>query len=251
MTGALIAAFLVATGLAVSQSPVRPHVSRGDPAGGGFVAAGIPAAAPPAPAIPGGRGRLVVHVRHATFMGPRPAVPSIARVLTRTEMGSPRVLPVLRRRGEWLGVLAEERPNGRIGWIHLDTNLSLSRVPISVRVSLRRRMLVVRRLGRRLLSVRVAVGAPGTPTPTGRFAVTDRLRNRGPSAYGCCVLALSGHQPYLEPGWTGGNRIAIHSTLQPSSIGQAVSHGCIRAGEQAMRTLLSLVPVGAIVTIRD
>ena len=37
---------------------------------------------------------------------------------------------------------------------------------------------------------------PSTPTPTGRFAVTDKLADaRAASPYGCCILALSGRQP--------------------------------------------------------
>ena len=63
------------------------------------------------------------------------------------------------------------------------------------------------------LAGRIAMGGASTPTPTGRFAVTDKIlfRNaRGP--YGCCALALTGHQPRLPSGWKGGDRIAIHST---------------------------------------
>lgn len=206
--------------------------------------------APPAPAIPPGPGQLVARIRHATYLSARPAAPSVALILPRTEMGSPRVLPVVERRGSWLGVLAEERPNGHVGWVHLDTNVTLARVRSAVRVSLGRRTVTVRRLSRVVASVRVAVGAPATPTPTGRFAVTDRIVSTAPSIYGCCILALSGHQPYLEPGWTGGNRIAIHSTLETSAIGSAVSHGCVRADEASMRTLLATVPLGTVVTIR-
>ena len=48
----------------------------------------------------------------------------------------------------------------------------------------------------------------------GRFAVTDKLRteDRADSPYGCCALALTGHQTKLVPGWPGGDRLAIHGT---------------------------------------
>jgi lipoprotein-anchoring transpeptidase ErfK/SrfK len=98
----------------------------------------------------------------------------------------------------------------------------------------------------------VAVGGAVAPTPTGRFAVTDKLAGaRFASSYGCCILALSAVQPNLAPGWSGGNRIAIHGTDRPASIGQATSNGCIRAGERQMRELMRLVPTGAPVRIRD
>jgi hypothetical protein len=41
------------------------------------------------------------------------------------------------------------------------------------------RCLVARHEGTRRFSIPVAIGAPGTPTPTGRFGVTDRLKMSG------------------------------------------------------------------------
>jgi lipoprotein-anchoring transpeptidase ErfK/SrfK len=97
----------------------------------------------------------------------------------------------------------------------------------------------------------VGIGRSGSPTPTGRFAVTDRLAgsNYG-SYYGCCILALSAHQPYLPAGWPGGNRIAIHGTNAPSTIGTASSAGCLRARDADLRVLMRRVPLGTPVFIR-
>ena len=66
--------------------------------------------------------------------------------------------------------------------------------------------------------------------------------------YGCCVLALSGHQPNLPPDWIGGDRIAIHGT--PGAIGGAASAGCLRARDPDMVSLFARVPLGAPVFIR-
>jgi lipoprotein-anchoring transpeptidase ErfK/SrfK len=91
----------------------------------------------------------------------------------------------------------------------------------------------------------VAIGRPDAPTPTGRFAVTDRLRTGNPGGpYGCCILALSAHSPHTIQGWTGGDRIAIHSTPDVSSIGQAASHGCVRVTLAQGRWLLAHIPLG-------
>ena len=91
----------------------------------------------------------------------------------------------------------------------------------------------------------VAIGRPSARTPTGRFAVTDRLATGDPSGpYGCCVLALSAHSPHAIQGWDGGNRIAIHSTPDTSSIGLAVSHGCMRLTLAEGRWLMNHVPLG-------
>ena len=101
-----------------------------------------------------------------------------------------------------------------------------------------------------LRRVRVAVGRPGTETPTGRFAVTDKLRTKRPdSPYGCCALALSGHQPKLLPGWPGGDRLAIHATPNPETIGEAASLGCLRASTRDLQALFQIVPLGAPVFV--
>jgi lipoprotein-anchoring transpeptidase ErfK/SrfK len=97
----------------------------------------------------------------------------------------------------------------------------------------------------------VAVGRPSTPTPTGRFAITDKLDFIGRSrAYGCCAIALTGHQPHVEPGWRGGDRLAIHGTSLPGTIGRAASFGCLRATDADVRWLVRHAYLGSIVEIR-
>ena len=80
----------------------------------------------------------------------------------------------------------------------------LRRTRWSLHADLSGRTLELRRDGRRVHRLTVAIGRPGSETPTGRFAVTDKLRGShfGPY-YGCCILALSGRQPNTPPGWTG------------------------------------------------
>lgn len=174
----------------------------------------------------------------------------VARVATKTEFGSPMVLAVLRQRGRWLGVAAAQLGNGRLGWVRQD-DVKLLREQWSIVVDLSDRRAALRFKGRLHRSFPVAVGAAGTPTPTGRYGVTDRLSTGGPgSPYGCCVLALTGRQPNVPQDWPGGDRIAIHGTSAPLSIGQAASTGCLRAGEGAMRMLIDKVPLGTPVVIR-
>jgi len=98
---------------------------------------------------------------------------------------------------------------------------------------------------------RVGVGRPGHKTPTGRFAVTDRLRVADASSpYGCCILALTGHQTKLPPGWPGGDRLAVHATADLSGLGRAVSLGCMRSDPKDARWLIKKAPLGAPVFIR-
>ena len=118
--------------------------------------------------------------------------------------------------------------------------------PVAIDVDLSSRLLRVWRRGTVLLRARVGIGAAGSPTPIGRFGITDELRGLDPAAYGCCVLALSGHQTHLPPGWTGGDRLAIHGG---GGIGAAVSSGCLHASETTLRRLMRSIPLGTQVVI--
>jgi L,D-transpeptidase-like protein len=207
---------------------------------------------PSVPALPqAGHGYLAARLREPTVLRARPGGRALARIGTRTQFGSPQVLAVVRQRGPWLRVIASALPNGKMGWIPARRAL-LRRVTYSLRADLSRRRLTVRRDGRPLFHVTIAVGRPGAETPTGRFAVTDNLRVRDPSSpYGCCVLALSGHQPSIPQGWTGGDRVAIHATRDLASIGHAVSLGCMRASSADLRRLVRAIPLGAPVFVRE
>src|SRR5205814_2995657 len=102
--------------------------------------------------------------------------------------------------------------------------LRYARTRLELEVDLSDRTLTLLRGDVAVRRVSVGVGASDSPTPTGRFAVTDKLDGADySSAYGCCILALSAIQPNLPPGWAGGDRVAIHGTLSPSDFGQAVS----------------------------
>jgi lipoprotein-anchoring transpeptidase ErfK/SrfK len=204
-------------------------------------------------AVAAGR-RLIVQVRrgHSVALHTRPGGPLAARALRRTEFGSPQALSVARRRGRWLGVTATGQPNGRLVWVDgASRSVRLAATRISVAVDLSSRTLVLRRGGRPIRRARVGIGSSATSTPVGRFTVTDKLAGGHFSTfYGCCILALSGVQPNLPHGWQGGNRLAIHGTNRPATVGQAITAGCLRVRDGALRALMAVVPLGAPVTIR-
>jgi len=210
-------------------------------------AAERPVARPPtaAPATGPFGARLLRPVR----LRARPGGRVVARLGTRTPFRSPRILAVVARRDGWLGVLSEHMPNGRAGWIRARDARLLSE-PYALEADRSARRVVVRRGGRVVRRLRVAIGAPGTTTPTGRFAVTDTLRFTDAGAYGCCAVALSGRQPNVPQDWPGGDRLAIHGTADESSIGRAVSKGCLRARRADMLWLVRRLPAGTPVTIR-
>jgi lipoprotein-anchoring transpeptidase ErfK/SrfK len=189
-------------------------------------------------------GSLVALLKHATTMRVSPGGATLAKLPLKTEFGSPQALWVVHRSGGWLGVVSPLAGNGRVGWIEQST-AQLGRVSWLLKVSLHQRRLTVIENGKVLQRYTVAVGRPSAPTPTGRFAVTDRLLTGDPTGpYGCCILALSAKSPHAIQGWAGGDRIAIHSTPETSSIGLPVSHGCMRLTLAEGRWLMSHVPLG-------
>jgi hypothetical protein len=232
----LAALFAAVSGPAAPAGVVRPVLTPLPPR---------PVREPERTPLPGGEdlgARVVspIGLRDA----PRGAV--VARIGPRTTFGSPRVLPVVRRQGSWLGVIATERPNGRLGWIPA-AGAQLVGVPVRLTVNLSTRRLTVVDRGRAVARMAVGVGSATSPTPTGWFAVTDGLRGWGP--YGCCILALSGHQRRLPQGWTGGDRLAVHGTPSAGIIAGATTLGCLRADAADLRRLLRLANLGSRVHI--
>jgi L,D-transpeptidase catalytic domain len=180
----------------------------------------------------------------------RPRGRVVARLPARTEFGSPQTLAVLEREDGWLGVSTTALPNDRLGWIHPgSTAFVYRRTPLELRADLSERRLSALSRGQVLRRIQVTIGGPASPTPTGHCAVTDKLRGADfGSYYGCCILAISGRQTKLPPGWEGGDLLAIHGG--PSwSLGSRLSAGCLHADETDLRWLMRRVPLGTPITI--
>jgi lipoprotein-anchoring transpeptidase ErfK/SrfK len=205
----------------------------------------------PAKVHHGPKGRYkTAHVLRRTTLRAAPGGRVVARVGRTTEFGSERVLAVTGRRGGWLRVVATETGNGNRGWIRAGA-ARLGATDVSIKVDRSARRLTLRLGDRVLRRFPIAVGRPGNETPLGRFAVTDLLHTgRADSPYGCCALALSGRQPRLVPGWPGGDRLAIHGTPNPETVGTQASLGCMRAYTNDIKALMRRVPLGAPVFIR-
>lgn len=137
---------------------------------------------------------------------------------------------------------------GAMGWIPL-RGLRRTSTFIEVDIDLSRRRVVVERRGRVLFGTSAAIGAPSSPTPTGRYFVTDRVPFPSGGALGTYAFGISGIQPDLPAGWTGGNQLAIHGTNDPASIGRSVSAGCVRVSAAALDRMIALLRLGTPVLI--
>ncbi|MBJ6362610.1 L,D-transpeptidase family protein [Paenibacillus sp. GCM10012307] len=98
--------------------------------------------------------------------------------------------------------------------------------------------LLVFKEGQKWKEYHVAVGNPSTPTPVGEYMIIYKGKNWG-RAFG--------------PRWLGLNVpwgiYGIHGTNKPYSIGQHLSHGCIRMHNRDVLELYDMVPVHTKVTI--
>jgi lipoprotein-anchoring transpeptidase ErfK/SrfK len=150
----------------------------------------------------------------------------------------------------WARVALTWKPNGRSGWIRL-TGRHRVHTPYWVKADLSQRSLRLMKGRRPLVVFKAAVGTPSTPTPTGKFFVTDLVATGDPSGpFGWFAFGLSGHQPNLPAGWSGGDQLAIHGTNAPSSIGTAASAGCLRVSAAALGTLRRYLRLGTPVVIQ-
>ena len=150
----------------------------------------------------------------------------------------------------WFKVFMPRRPNESTGWVRDD---QVRLVPLShrVEVDLSERRLTLFQGDRLVRRILVGVGKPSTPTPTGRFFITIKLHPPEISpVYGAWALGLSGYSNVLDQFGTGNGQIALHGNGTRSSIGSAVSNGCVRLDDASVIALARLLPLGTPVTIR-
>lgn len=222
-----------------------------------------PAAAPAAtadPLAPTSETSLIARIVRPTLGHLRPDGSSTVHVRLRTYAAwahGPVGLLVLGSRTApsgrlWLRVAVPSRPNGSTTWIDRDT-VQLVRTRWRVRISLAERRLTVLRAGRAVRSTRVVVGAPSTPTPRGRFAIYERVRQPRGAVIGPWALHLTAYSRVLHSYDGGPGRIALHGRaggLLADPLGSARSHGCVRLPSKLVSWLARRLRGGVPVDIR-
>lgn len=106
----------------------------------------------------------------------------------------------------------------------------------SITVKLSTHELTLYEDGKAVKTYPVAVGKLATMTPFGKFTIVNKQPNPG-GPFGAFWMGLS--KPHY----------GIHGTNDPSSIGQSVSHGCIRMYNEDVLELSKLVSIGTPVSI--
>jgi len=184
---------------------------------------------------------------------PNPKAPPVGQLPTLTPDGTANITVA---DGEtnvdgtaWVRVSLSVLPNGAEGWVRRSSLGGWSFVDTRLVINRARFTATLYRSGRVIFRARVGVGAPGTPTPPGRFYVRDRLSGFSSAIYGPLAFGTNARSPTLTD-WPGGGVVGIHGTDQPALIPGRISHGCIRLTNVAILELGKLMPVGTPVTIQ-
>ena len=195
-------------------------------------------------------GGLVVHPLAAEVVYAGPGKQPIA-VLPATELGGPTWVPVVQTSPGWDRVLLPSRPNHGTGWIFTGdsagSRLEVRSSAYLIRIQTGARKLSVDDGGKSLGTWTVAVGASGTPTPTGRTFLLALLAPSHPT-YSPLIMPLGFHSNVFSTFGGGPGTVGLHGWPDSSVFGQAISNGCVRVPAGALR-VLSGIPLGSLVLI--
>lgn len=187
---------------------------------------------------------VVVHPRRTLPLYAAPGRRPFAKI-TPKQLGDT-WLPVIATQAGWSQVLLPSRPNGSTGWVKTEQVVQ-RQTPYVVRVHVGSRQLELIRDGDVVGSWSVAVGAPGTPTPTGRTFLLGSIVDTEQS-FSPLILPLGSHSDTLDSYGGGPGTVALHGWPDASVFGTAISHGCVRVPADAL-VQLRQVPLGTLVIV--
>ena len=211
--------------LAVSQSPPKPVVGSGT--------INVPTLS--VRSAPSGGARVIARLSEFRPQDYRPRY----------------VLAVAAKKGKkgkiaWYKITVPGRPNGRTGWVPAK-QVSIRSVPWQVVVFRGSRVIQLWKKDALVYTKKVAVGAPGMETPTGLYYVTVRFRPVTEPFLGTFAFETSAYSKLSE--WPGGGVVGLHGWNDPSVLGKAVSHGCIRVSNETAAFLRDRIPLGTPIRV--
>jgi lipoprotein-anchoring transpeptidase ErfK/SrfK len=192
--------------------------------------------------------RAIVAVDELTLYD-EPGGSPVGTMSSQTEYGTNRVFLVEANEGDWVRVRLPMRPNHSSSWVAA-AEVVLDRIEPVVHIDLEARKLTVSTDDGLIAQTTVAVGSIENPTPRGTFYITDKLQTPEPGgAYGPFAFGLSGYSETISEFAGGNGQIGIHGTNDPGSLGEAVSHGCIRIPNDVIAWLANQLPLGTPVHV--
>lgn len=162
---------------------------------------------------------------------------------------NPLVVNVLENQGEWMKVLITARPNHTTGWIKAD-DVTVAATDFRIELDLSTYHLKVFKGANVFLETDVVIGKDSTPTPLGRFFVTEKIKNQSDTGvYGAWILPVNGYSEVLDSFDNGLPQIAFHGTNQPELIGSKASNGCVRIPNDVVTKIADAIPAGTPIEI--
>jgi lipoprotein-anchoring transpeptidase ErfK/SrfK len=153
------------------------------------------------------------------------------------------------RQDGWIRVFLAERPNGSTGWVR-QSDVTIIQNPYHVEVNLGLHEIKVLQGTSEIYKGQVAIGAPPTPTPTGKSYIRVLLETPDPTtAYGPYAYGLSGYSDVLNTFNGGDGEIGLHGNNDASVLGKSVTAGCIRMDNEQISKLAKVLPLGTPVEI--
>jgi lipoprotein-anchoring transpeptidase ErfK/SrfK len=167
-----------------------------------------------------------------------------------TEYQQPRTLLAVDQQPGWFQALLPMRPNGAIGWVR-EADVTPGSTTYAIKISLSQHKLTLTESDNLVLEAPIAIGKPETPTPLGKYYITDPvdLQSRPNGAYGAYALGISGYSEVLKTFNGGPGQIAIHGGAWEGQLGTDVSNGCIRMLNDVILQIATTVPLGTPVEI--
>jgi LysM repeat protein len=127
--------------------------------------------------------------------------------------------------------------------IYPDQRLKVIKGPFDIVIELQKYRLTVYLKGNFIKEYPIGIGKAGI-SPIGKFKVKNKLRNPAWTKPGEQMAADDPENPLGER-WIGiEGDYGIHGTIEPETIGQAASEGCIRMFEADVEELFDFVVVG-------
>lgn len=146
------------------------------------------------------------------------------------------------------------RANGIKGdVIRVGMKLKVPTVKFSIVVDRSQNILTLKADGGVFKTYRVSTGKASTPTPIGTFKVTDKIVDPPWYPPGKPVIPAGDPRNVLGSRWLGLSEpsYGLHGTIDPASIGQSVTEGCVRLKNADVEELYAIVPEGTEVVIVD
>ena len=147
---------------------------------------------------------------------------------------------------DWYKITIPGRPNGRTGWVQAP-QVAVRPMPWQVVVFRGSRKIQLWKNEQLMYTNKVAVGRPGMETPLGLYYVTVRFKPVSEPFLGAFAFETSAYSKLSD--WPGGGVVGLHGWNDPSVIGYAVSHGCIRVTNEAAAFLRDRIPLGTPIRV--